>query len=623
VDEEECGVGIRAYMTAETPGFSGILKDRYSDFVVHEVDLAGRVVRLTDTATLPACHAAEEERARQAAVPQSLAELVGEDAARRFDEFTARPAELQFTFDAVGDRARRTAIHQAVRAMFPRGEFETSTDDGGHIVAVRGGQNAYASGNSARKPQHLQWPKDRPRYLSFALYKENTETSYALQCLGRKLGLWGGAIGFAGNKDKRAVTVQRVTAQRVDAKKLTALNGAMGTTLVGDFAYVDKPLRLGDLYGNRFELAIRDVDATEDHIAAAIASLRESGFINYYGLQRFGTGAVRTHEVGIALLKEEWQKAVTLIMQPHKRATEEALRARELFAAGNLQGCLDALPPGLHIEKGLVRALIEKPADFKAALEGIQRTSRLLYIHAYQSFVWNEMASVRIERYGKKVVAGDLIVVSRRTDSTAEAAASEPVEDPDGEAAVVRPLTEEEAVSGKYTIFDVVLPLPGTETTLPTNEIGEAYRRMLERDGLPIETIGTRRGLHALRGGYRELVEKPKDVEWSIVQYTDPTVQLIATDADRIRKTQLPCRFLPEPADPTAPKPTLRTALLIAFTLKSGRYATMCYRELLKQHTSAAYQTMLHAIANPTPVEPPAPVPAPSQSPDVIDCTPR
>ena len=31
--------------------------------------------------------------------------------------------------------------------------------------------------------------------------------------------------------------------------------------------YCDKPIRLGDLYGNRFEIALRDVDADPDQLA--------------------------------------------------------------------------------------------------------------------------------------------------------------------------------------------------------------------------------------------------------------------------------------------------------------------------------------------------------------------
>lgn len=57
------------------------------------------------------------------------------------------------------------------------------------------------------------------------------------------------------------------------------------------------------LLPHRFELVLRNVQSSsagsaeeaEAAVAAAAEALRRSGFINYYGLQRFGSGAVPTH----------------------------------------------------------------------------------------------------------------------------------------------------------------------------------------------------------------------------------------------------------------------------------------------------------------------------------------
>ena len=48
----EPDVGIRLF-TSTCKGFSGILKQRYSDFIVNEIDLKGNVVELTDATSLP------------------------------------------------------------------------------------------------------------------------------------------------------------------------------------------------------------------------------------------------------------------------------------------------------------------------------------------------------------------------------------------------------------------------------------------------------------------------------------------------------------------------------------------------------------------------------------------
>ena len=40
----------------------------------------------------------------------------------------------------------------------------------------------------------------------------------------------------------------------------------------------------------------------------------------------------------------------------------------------------------------------------------IPRNNRLMYIHSYQSYVWNNMVSKRIDEYGLKPVPGDLVL---------------------------------------------------------------------------------------------------------------------------------------------------------------------------------------------------------------------
>ena len=60
---------------------------------------------------------------------------------------------------------------------------------------------------------------------------------------------------------------------------------------------------------------IRNIkDVSEAEITHAVTSLTDVGFINYFGMQRFGTSAVPTHEVGKAILASKWEEAVDLIL---------------------------------------------------------------------------------------------------------------------------------------------------------------------------------------------------------------------------------------------------------------------------------------------------------------------
>jgi tRNA pseudouridine13 synthase len=65
---------------------------------------------------------------------------------------------------------------------------------------------------------------------------------------------------------------------------------------VGNFEYVEKPLSLGATKGNRFEVTLRALSgATPQQVADAATALRAFGFVNYFGLQRFGSGSVANH----------------------------------------------------------------------------------------------------------------------------------------------------------------------------------------------------------------------------------------------------------------------------------------------------------------------------------------
>ncbi|GJP55223.1 hypothetical protein CLOM_g14197 [Closterium sp. NIES-68] len=155
------------------------------------------------------------------------------------------------------------------------------------------------------------------RFLMFHVLKENKDTNEAMALVARYLGVQTKALGFSGTKDKRAVTVQRVTVCNQTARKVASLNSKLFGIRVGDYRFVDQPLVLGQLAGNRFIVTLRSVQAPSlDAITAAAEGLRTHGIINYFGLQRFGVGPVATHAVGAALLRGDWQGAVDLILKP-------------------------------------------------------------------------------------------------------------------------------------------------------------------------------------------------------------------------------------------------------------------------------------------------------------------
>lgn len=131
-----------------------------------------------------------------------------------------------------------------------------------------------------------------------------------------------------------------------------------------------------------------------------------------------------------------------------------------------------------------------------------------MYIHAYQSLVWNGIASRRIA-LGLRPLVGDLVYVDEAivvpdfvaddvdlvaaAENEDEANAAEEAESTEAEVSafrtMVRPLTAEDIATEKYKIFDVVLPLPGHDITYPTNDCGKWYEERLAEDGLSSEKL--------------------------------------------------------------------------------------------------------------------------------------
>jgi tRNA pseudouridine13 synthase len=395
------------------------------------------------------------------------------------------------------------------------------------------------------------------------LYKENMGTIEALQSVATQARLNLKLFGFAGTKDKRAVTAQRCTAYRVAADKFRFIKPSLaeggnaynkGTVRVGDFDYVSAPLRLGELSGNEFQIVLRNVQgATAEELETLLSNIARRGFVNYYGMQRFGSTAVPSQAIGRALLRDDYVEAVALILIPRAGERDDIRAAREYYArTRHIEGTLARMPPFMRTEADILRALQSNGVrNVRSALEtGVPRATRLMYVHAWQSFVWNHLVSARIELDPVNVREGDLVIdrqaaqvdeaqraaakaaaaaqANKETEAgdaamsdvaaagadgaAAAAAVPSPSDSPDAApdaadaAAVLEGVSEEDAgmnektwttadvhvvtsadvAAGIYQLSDVVLPLPGFDVVYPTNSVGELAKQMLEKDGITL-----------------------------------------------------------------------------------------------------------------------------------------
>jgi len=237
------------------------------------------------------------------------------------------------------------------------------------------------------------------KFLLCKLKKKNLTTFEAINKVSSELGISKNRIGYAGLKDKKAITTQFVTIRGVDLEQTKVKKENIELEPVKK---VQKPLRSGDLKGNRFDIVIRDIDLDSeegrDRLESLCSGIKE-GIPNYYGMQRFGGDRPITHLVGMEALKGNFKKSVnTYLFETFETEKEEFRRARQrLSEEKNYSEALEYFPRSLNHERHLLEKIDDlNPSSsegWKEVFKSFPRSLRRLFIHAYQSYIFNVSVS--------------------------------------------------------------------------------------------------------------------------------------------------------------------------------------------------------------------------------------
>lgn len=132
-------------------------------------------------------------------------------------------------------------------------------------------------------------PSGSGEHLYLWIEKRGVNTPEAAKTLARAMNANGDATGWAGLKDRHAVTRQWLSFHHPHTPKLEEIE-APGVRVLAVSRHENK-LRTGHLHGNRFILRLRDVPSDHDgHVRDALAELERVGMPSYFGAQRFGHG---------------------------------------------------------------------------------------------------------------------------------------------------------------------------------------------------------------------------------------------------------------------------------------------------------------------------------------------
>ncbi|KAL2133178.1 hypothetical protein VTI74DRAFT_2786 [Chaetomium olivicolor] len=610
--ETEKTLGITQRSAAVGFAWTGDIRKRYTDFLVNEIRKDGTVLHLRDYEEdeVPQSQGLNDRKPSAANLkaenkPKVLhisddarkvvVDLLGESVAEKLIELDENvqakkqlaPQERTVAFDAVTDRAKRGTIHQAIRRIF-RSRIETVADGEGVIKATpakwalsnrAASQNWGARRDNNRfRDQGREFTELGGEYLHFTLYKENKDTMDAVNTIARLLKIKASNFGFAGTKDRRAGTVQRISVYRQKASNLIWLNTRIPNVKVGDFEYSKEPLQLGQHGGNEFVITLKNCEplmggencslvqrmkTIQKAVECGLTYLKHHGYINYYGLQRFGTYSIGTHLLGMKILKGDYEGFIDDVLHVDDDLIKEVLsnvppafgtgrdfqntrddqnRARAITTwktTKNAQQALEFLPKRFSSETAIIRHLGKNQKDFTGAVLSITRGMRMMYVHAYQSYVWNFVATRRWSKYGAKVIEGDLVLVTgSRCRDHSDDEEFNPYDDNDDDNiyAQAQALTAADVASGKYTIFDVVLPTPGYDVLYPQNDIGEYYVEFMgkpENGSLNPYDMRRKQREFSLSGNYRPLIGRLiGDPQYAVRAYRDDLEQMYPTDLD-------------------------------------------------------------------------------------------
>jgi len=266
-----------------------------------------------------------------------------------------------------------------------------------------------------RPPQSFS-EKLRDKYTTFNLVKVNMDTFAALRKIGGALKISANRFHYSGLKDRCAISVQKVSIKGNFVESLKKLR--LHDIFIRSISSTKNPVKLGGNKGNHFTVVIRDIENKsnlKDLIDHLFVTLKQQGFLNLFGIQRFGKYRPNSHNVGRYLLEGNYKKAfnefVSIVYSTesaHLQQIRGSIKNEEDF-----ENAYNIFPISLYYERAMIKHMLDHPGDYKGSFEVIQRDLKTLFMSAFQSYLFNKMISIRIKKGFSllKPIKGDVISI--------------------------------------------------------------------------------------------------------------------------------------------------------------------------------------------------------------------
>ncbi|MYB63906.1 tRNA pseudouridine(13) synthase TruD [Candidatus Poribacteria bacterium] len=302
----------------------------------------------------------------------------------------------------------------------------------------------------------LYEPSRSGTHTFFAIRKRSLTTYEAINRIARELHVNHKSIGYAGLKDKHAITTQVLSVEGIPPEQILKLKVPQIQILWAERH--SHKLRVGHLKANRFEITLR---YTSPHtlldVEKKMVQLSTASVPNRYGEQRFGNKQ-DSHLIGKALLNKDWERALEYVLDT------ETAQFTDL--AKQIKG-------------------MRKHDTLEKVVACIPHRKRRLYLSAYQAYLFNRILEKRLPDLGQ-LLDGDIAIKHR--NGAPFLVENAEIEQPRADAFEISP-------SG---------PIFGYKMRQPTGKVLEMEQELLSAEGVKPESFrkvagvrlpGTRRPL--------------------------------------------------------------------------------------------------------------------------------
>jgi tRNA pseudouridine13 synthase len=386
----------------------------------------------------------------------------------------------------------------------------------------------------------------RGRYITCILIKKGWDTFATVRAVTNQIGVDPERISIAGIKDARALTAQHISIGGVSLEKVLGVH--LEDVSVIPTRFSSDKISSKVLFGNQFDITIRSINYSTEEARQRIQKTKDrlkvlGGVPNFFGHQRFGTIRPFTHKVGCCMVKGKLDEAAMIFLsEPSISEHRRSARARErLRETRDYRDSLRFFPRSLVYERLMLLHLAKYSNDFLGAFLKLPRTLRVLFIQAYQSYLFNRFLSERV-KHGlslTKAYPGDYVVSLdekglptnnfKKTDSNQVSEINK-------------------AISKKQ--MAVSLPLVGFNQGISDGAQGQIEKDILKQEGVCPKDFSLKEMPEVgAAGGLRNVLTPLLDFD-------------VVIDESKVSQNNLVIRF--------------------RFTLHKGSYATVVLREFMK-----------------------------------------